>query len=362
MSEGRRLVVGAVDRFELVFSRGKIRQWFDLANDPARTHNLAGIGALGPCPVVIPDEVKAKVLLDDATQWAGLGIIAESYQSLIETLPVRVLVQGEWRFGTPDTPPTDTTPYHRWVYSIYRDGRIYLECTGTARTENFKPSGLGMVFCCDGDQGFNRHISETQPEGDRKSAEMQSYVLFSRKERNLADLLIAPFAPTTVRVLENPQDPRLCILWNLPIISDGFVFSAMIRVWPTDIDSPTKADPLTGDYHATKSIIVDTGHLVRTDPGDFDNDGFSESRGYYVLQLDGSLAKVRIDGRRHPRYSPVFKLVDVADRDVWVYLDGRLIKEIHRDRDGNILLELPETISGTALLEITSMSREETAQ
>ena len=118
-----------------------------------------------------------------------------------------------------------------------------------------------------------------------------------------------------------------------------------------------KADPLVDNYLNTKAIVVDTGRLVRTAPGDFDNDGFSEARGYHVLQLDGNVAKVHIDARQHPRYSPVFKLVDVANQDLWVYLDGRLIKETHRDQNGNILFELPEIISGSALLEITSLIR-----
>ncbi|UCD27574.1 MAG: hypothetical protein JSV03_10700, partial [Planctomycetota bacterium] len=163
LTQGRRLVVGAIGKFELIFSRGMIRQWFDLRNDPARTHNLTGTGTLGPCPVVVEQEVKAKILLDDATQWSGLGLIAESYQSLVEAVPLRVVVQGEWRFGSPDVPPNDASPYHRWVYSVYRDGRVYLECSGLARNDNFKPPGMGMVFCCDGDQGFKRFISEGQP-------------------------------------------------------------------------------------------------------------------------------------------------------------------------------------------------------
>ncbi|HSW46044.1 MAG TPA: hypothetical protein VLM89_10785, partial [Phycisphaerae bacterium] len=40
LSQGRRLVVGASERFELVFHRGRIVQWFDLAHDPVRLQNL----------------------------------------------------------------------------------------------------------------------------------------------------------------------------------------------------------------------------------------------------------------------------------------------------------------------------------
>jgi len=361
LTRGRRLIVGTVDRFELVFSQGRIHQWFDLSTDPARIHNLVGAGILGPVPVIVPKEVKAKILLDDATQWSGLGLIAESYQSLLEASPLRVMIQGEWRFGSPDIPPDDSSPYHRWVYSIYKDGRVYLECSGTAGNEDFKPEGLGMVFCCDGSQNFKRQLREGGASGDNESAKAKSYILFSRNDTGKSDLLIVPFGPTAIRVLENPQDPRLCVMCNVPVVSDKFAFSAMIRIRPTDMDTPEKADPFADDYYPAPPIKIDTGRCVRTDAGDFDNDGFSESRGYHVIQLDGSFAKIHIDGSRHTRYSPVFKLVDVADRDVWVYLDGRLIKEIYRDQDGNALFELPTTISGPALLEITSLARKKTA-
>jgi len=128
-------------------------------------------------------------------------------------------------------------------------------------------------------------------------------------------------------------------------------------------------DPLHNLSHGATAFqvarfyyLLDTGQLVRTDPGDFDNDGFSEARGHFTLQLEENIAKVRIDGRNFMRFSPVFKLVEVAQRDVWIYLDGRLIRDVHRDRDGNVLFELPEVISGEALLEITSLAREESAR
>ena len=356
--QGRRLVVGALERFELVFSRGQIRQYFDLGHDPARTHNLAGVGSLGPSPVVVPSGVKATVLLDDLSQWAGLGIVAEAYQSLLEATPLRVLVQGEWRFRSQEAPPSDHSPYHRWVYSIYRDGRIYVECSGTARGEHFEPPGLGMVFCCDGDMGFERRVAGGRPAGHRPEIGEEAYVLFSRPQRGQADLLFVPFTPLPVQVLENPNDSRLCVLCRLPTRGDRFTFSAMIRVWPPDIDSPAQAGPLAADYCHPLPIAVDAGRLVRTDLGDFDNDGFSEARGYYVLQLDGNIARVRIDGRRNMRFSPAFRLVDVADRDVWVYVDGREIRDLHRDQDGYVLFEVPGAISRAALLEVTSRPRE----
>ena len=184
------------------------------------------------------------------------------------------------------------------------------------------------------------------------------YLLFSRPERGQADLLIVPSEPLPVRALENPEDPRLCALWHLPDQGDRFLFAAMIRVWPPDVDSVEQASPLATDYCHPLAIAIDAGQLVRTDPGDLDNDGFSEGAGYYALQLDEQIAKVRIDGRRHLRFSPVFRLVDVANRDVWAYLDGRLVRDACRTDVGDMLIEVPGVISREALLEVTSRVKE----
>jgi len=356
-SQGRRLVVGSVDRFELVFGRGQIRQWFDLASDPARLQNLAGKGPLGPEPIIVPPEPHAEVRLADMTQWAVLGPLAESYQTLLEATPLYVVVQGEWRFGSPELPPTETSPYHRWIYSVYRDGRMYVECSGTLGSHRLEAVDLGMAFCCDGAFNFSLHLAESNADASQSRAHQPPYLLFSRRGQGLADCLIAPFAPLALQTLENPEDSRLCAFYRVIPSGDRFVFTAMTRFWPPDIDTATEAGPMAADYGNPFPIEVYTGTLVRTDPGDYDNDGFSEARGYYVVQLDGNVARIRIDGRNHLRFSPIFKLVDVADRDLWVYVDGREITDLQRNRDGEVLFAVPGIVSQQTLIEVTSLTR-----
>lgn len=350
-SQGRRIVAGAADRFEVIFARGRIRQWFDLGRDPQRVSNLAGPASLGPLPVVIPAEASAAISADDMAQWAGLGPGVEVFQTLADSLPLRVVIQAECRFGSADARANDKSPYHHWRYTIYADGRIYVECSGTARTETFRPPGVGIAFGCDGSLGFTRQIAGESRSGD-------PLVLFSRAGAGESDLLVVPAQALACRALDGPGAARLGAVWTLPDAADVFSFAGMIRVWPADIDSPEHASPMAADYRHPVPLGVDAGRLVLTDPGDVNNDGFSEMRGYYVLQLDGSIAKVRIDGRQRIRFSPVFKVVDVSDRDVWVYLDGRQIRHIERDADGNVLFELPGVLTREALLEITSRAKE----
>lgn len=355
-SQGRRLVVTAHERFQLVFNRGQIRQWFDLGSDPQRLHNLAGGGVIGPIPVLIQGDHSEQVALDNPAPWNKLGPLVETYQTVIDTSALRVVVHGEWRFGTATGTTDESSPFHRWVYSIYRDGDVYVECTGAVPGDDGTPAEVGMAVTCDGASGFTRVLAEDRrssvhPGGD------PGFVLFAQAEANRPDLLVVPAAPLRVQTLDNPQDPRQGALFRLPIEGDEFVFAGLMRFWPTDMDSPAQALPMAASYAQPLPLAVDTGRLVPTDPGDFNHDGFSEARGYYVLHLDGRVGRLRIDGRDHLRFAPAFKLIDVADQDVWVYADGRQIKETPRDGNGNLLFKLPGVVSREVLVEITSSSR-----
>lgn len=351
-SQGRRLVVTVAERFELVFSRGRVRQWFDLTSDPQRMHNLAGGGCLGPIPVVVG--ANGLVLVDEPSQWLPLGPVAESYQGIVEASPLRVVVHGEWRFGSAEAPVNEASPYHRWVYSVYRGGEVYVECTGSV--PGLKAGTVGMVFGCDGAAGFQRKAPQ---DSEVNPGQGVPYVLFTQPpQAGNADLLVVPSKPYVLQALENPEEPRVCVMYRVPIEANEFLFTGQMRVWPNDVDSPTLAGAMALAYAKPTPIAVDTGQLVKTDAGDFDGDGYSEARGYYVLQLDGRVAKIRLDGRKQLRFSPVFKLVDVPDYDVWVYVDGRQIKTTDRDQNGNLLFEIPGVISQEVLIEITASKRQ----
>lgn len=351
-SQGRRLVVTAAERFELVFSRGRIRQWFNLASDPERMHNLAGGGCLGPLPVIIgPDDTVQAV--DEGAQWLALGSLAESFQRVVEATPMRIIIHGEWRFSSAESPIGESSPHHRWAYSIYRGGEVYVECGGWIPGMDL--SEAGIVFGCDGAAGFARQghpADANEPAGD------VPYALFSQPPHaGSADLLVVPSRPLALQALDNPQDSRVCVLYRVPVESDRFLFTGLMRVWPSDVDGPSQAGPMALSYARPLPIALDSGQLVRTDPGDFDRDGYSEAGGYYVLQLDGRVAKLRLDGSEHLRFSPTFKLVDVAAQDVWIYVDGRQIRNTQRDPYGNLLFELPGVISREVLIEITASPR-----
>jgi hypothetical protein len=78
-----------------------------------------------------------------------------------------------------------------------------------------------------------------------------------------------------------------------------------------------------------------------------------------VLQLDGNVAKVRLHAMPRPRFAPTFRLVDVAMRDVWVYVNGRELTDLQRTDDGDLFWTVPDVISGEMLIEVASRLREE---
>jgi hypothetical protein len=151
-----------------------------LVQDSARLRNLLGRGVMGPIPVPMVANAGDNLVLDDRAQWAGLGVAAAVNQTLLEATPLYARVQTQIGFGSVDTPPDDSSPWHRWVYSIYRDGRVYVECTGTARSENFNPAGIGMAFTCDAGSGVRRLLASSRPSHSLTDSPAKRCTHFSR--------------------------------------------------------------------------------------------------------------------------------------------------------------------------------------
>lgn len=348
-AQGQRLVVGAGERFELVFSEGLIRQWFDLSSDPAKARSLTGGLPMGPAAVALPKLPDPAGWLDEVLDQTKTPARVNVLQTVEEATPLGAVIRAVWRVETGEAPAEDAPALRQCVYSVYRDGRIYVELAG-------KMQEASVAGFCDADAGFKmtlvEHAAEAAPGGAH-----DPYALFARAERGRADLLVVPYGAVSGQTLNRPDDPRLCVLWRLPPSDEQFRFAGLMRVWPTDIDAATQAVPMAADYRQPLPLLVDAGSLNRAEPGDFDTDGFSEGRGYFVMQLDGNVAKARISGRRYLRFSPLFKLVGVAERDVWVYVDGRQV-ETYRDAKGNVLFEVKGMIAGEALVEVTSRAKE----
>ncbi len=386
-AEGRRFRVGVVERFELVFSRGRIAQWFDLRSDPNRIRNLTGGGPLGPTPVLIPADPDAPLHVDEASGWEQLGPAAESFQRIVEASATRAVIWGEWRFGTAAaiSSPGTEAPLHRWVYTVYTTGKVCLEFAGTVpapppsrekpgnatappgQTQAGPVSPVGYLITCADGEGFQRLLRTPRAVGSEGAgaADALSYVLYHEDGRDKPDLLYAFYRSAVApraRPLRHDEEPRLGTLFYGGPAETLTAWAAMFTVWPTDIDGTEQAEPIVLDYVNPMPITVDAGRLLRTDPGDFDSDGFNEARGHYTLEPDGNVVKLRLDGSRRMRFGPAFKIVDVADSDVWAYVDGIEIRPVSRDVDGNAIFQIPRVLDKDTLVEVTIRRRTATTQ
>lgn len=358
-TEGRRIRIGAIERYELVFNRGRIVQWFDLRNDPNRIRNLAGGGPIGPIPVNLPKEPDAAPEIEENTLLPLLGNTAEVTQGVAEATPVRVIVWGQWRIG--DKPPlgamASENASQRWIYTLYATGKVYLQMSGHLSTDAATTaSSTGYVVSCASSEGFERHLP-LNPKTDSPDMTIKTgYVLYQRTEQNLPDCLFAFYSPTVAPLARPLRHGELTRMGTLFYGGNEYStdWAALLNVWPGDMDDVKISEAMIRDYRRPLPVTLNAGRLVKTDPGDIDGDGYNESRGHYTLETDGNVIKVRIDGRARPYFAPAFKIVDVGERDLWAYVDGFELHSIARDLDKNAVFQIPQIVESEMLIEVVT--------
>ena len=126
---GRRFVVGAVGRFELVFSKGQIVGWYDLGNDPLRARNLVPERmVLGPELQLLSDcEGKHAATGQDnllAVLSGNQAVLAR--QRVTEANDVRIVVESDWSTGSLPEGLSSVAPSVNWKYTIYASGDVHV--------------------------------------------------------------------------------------------------------------------------------------------------------------------------------------------------------------------------------------------
>ena len=356
-TEGRRLRVGSVGRFEIVFARGRIVQWFDASRDSERLVNLVGLGSLGPLPLLVRSaESPLAVDPDDENQWRPLGELALARQAVLEAGRVRVVVRGERFYLTPGQEPGEDTPNHTATYTVYPQGRIVTQLQCTTASADWRAENVGLLFTTDGRQEFRaiRHPPAASDAVDEISG--VSYLIHGRDKPDRTDLVYvmhdAQQGPL-LRSVDASGDPRLCTLVmgaepEYPVAT----FCGLTVLWPADLHQVANVEPVAIDYCRPARIQPAVGQAVETDPGDANNDGFDEATGCYVLQLDDNVGRFTLDGSKRLRFYPCFKLAGTADRQIWVYLNGKQLESQARDADGNVIFQIPRIVNRSALVEI----------
>ena len=353
--QGRRLNIGAAGRFEFGFANGQVVQWYDLGNDPHRLRNLAAGGVLGPSPVVLsglpygPDTILS-------TDFSALGDTIVAHQEVIEANAVRVIIACTLRFTPDGRQPGEDSPFHQWTYTILRTGQIYAHFECTTESGDWRPESIGLIA--------SRTIYARQetwthpaadPAGDRPSQPV-AFATAQPKALARSGLLMAMHGPAdrfVVDVFARDAPRRL----ELFFVGDSLdrpthAWPCLLSIWPPGNTDPPAAEVLARDFALPARPETLVGKLVTDSPGDADHDGFNEWFGAFILEPEGDLVRLEIDGTAQPRVNPVFSVRQTAGRQVWVYLDNVILEPVARDPRGDVLFQLPATIRGRSLVEV----------
>lgn len=354
LTRGRRIIVGARDRFELAFADGQIVAWH--AGGDA---NLVDPDGLGPWPVPLPEDWQnadpSALAYDDPAHYADWGAVAAATQKLIEATPFRAVIEGRWRFIAPGDklaePPAPGEVGHRWQYVIYPTGAVGVQVTSQAPAAGWKTTRVGYAVALNGRQAFRR----VDPPPAEAGPEAASFMLLSQPGAERADLcwiLLRAADFRFQRVLASADDRRLAAIVGDVPAAPRVVVVHQFRLWPWDIDGAPEATSLAADVWDPATVELTAGRRVIDTPGDLDGDGYNEAEGCYELAPQGPAVRFRLHPGPHVRFETVCRIHGTEGRPCWVYARGRLVEDVGRDAGDRLLLRLPRGMQSPLAVEV----------
>lgn len=355
--EGRRLSVGAADRFELGFANGQIVRWYALEDDPLRLRDLVGAGnTLGPMPVVLPENEG----LDEAAvslQPVGFGVLGKTVQArqrVVEANEVRVVVECIWTFADGESSLGDDAPQQRWRYVIYPSGQVYVTVESPADYEGFSPGHVGLVVSRFPIENMVVDIHEPAQLRDPPSLRHVCYG-WSSTEAGGAGLLYV--------LHDSRKGPRMRVVRSAEEQRVGFLacggaidrpvdrWHCLLHLWHPEANGVGWQVAAVA-YAGKRKMEFLVGGLAKDSSGDENRDGFDEQSGATVLEPDGNRVQFKLDGRTQPLVSPVFRVANSVGREAWVYVNYVVYENTARDADGDLLFQLPGTIDREMVVEV----------
>ena len=348
-------VHGARERFELAFADGQIAAWRSGSDE-----NLVDPDGLGPWPIPLSanwlDDQSPAPVYDDPSLFASWGPAAAATQRVIEATPFRVIVVGHWRFALGTAAPATADAEnggagHDWQYTIYPSGAVYVQVRSAAPPAGWAAPRVGYALGLDGRRDF-QHVA---PSASAAGAAPVPFVLLARAGRERADLLWTWSEASGLerqRALHSADERRLAMIVGDVPAAPVVETAHLLRIWPTDIDSAHEAQSFAGDYRRPSVPAPAAGHIKKDIPGDLDQDGFNEAEGTYEFAPDGSALRFEFNTAGNVCLDPVFRVHDTAGRHCWVYARGRLVKDVGRDVEDNLLFHLGHVVSTPVNVEV----------
>jgi len=338
----KRLNVGAGGSFELTFANGQIVRWFDLAADPQRLHNLVQDATLGPTPVVLNDSS------DDDAGFGALGSAVLAEQRLLEATAVRVVIECAWYFVDDPDAPIDQRPRHRWLYTIYPTGELFVSVDATVANEMWSAPNVGLQITLappDGGQ-HDVGIGSIPPSA---STTRSAYAWAGSQSQGGYLLYVVPTqAPAATIVTRTDPKSR-----HLSLAATGGNPQAGEQSWNSVIKLRVTGEAGTSDAAAAVALDLtdppqlnlELGSLVDTDAmGRRLEAGYDRATGSYVLVPEAGHLRLKLRGENTRSVAPAFTVHDTAGLDAWVYVNSVLHKPTARDQAGNLVFQIPKEL------------------
>jgi hypothetical protein len=351
---GRRWKIGAGGRFEIAFGNGQIVEWYHLRSDPYRLRNLVANTVLGPTPVVVASlhpEVETTV-----RDFSVLGRVVLATQRIVELSNLRVVMECEWRFAESAEDESSDLPVQRWRYTIYPTGQIYVGVESVTRAEGWSPPRLGLAVSVSSEIPFEAHTNSAAQLGVPEPLRHVVYASArgSRKDGALL-LFVVSDSQSTPEMLQqvDQADGRLSFIATGPLPdgeSQAWACSIVLAA-SEDVSEEDLAERAL-EYGDPSALELEVGTASAPDEEQGSSTFFDASSGCYVLRPERGQVRFRLSEREAPRFSPVFRLVDAAELDAWVYVNNLVFDAVGRDAQGDLIFQVPEVPKEGAVVEV----------
>lgn len=349
---GRRWKVGAGGRFELTFASGQIVEWYQLAADPNRLHNLVGGTVLGP---MLLDTDLTVNTVNNSGFGSVSGIMVRP--AILEMNAVRVVISSQWRAA--DARSAQGAPLAQWTYVIYATGQVYasVEHHANSDTPNSTIPQLAAGWRTSPDQ----KLHQTTLPFSRDDAKHFAAVGIMQSRSNHAALLFAVVSPQASCEIKNVQDHREK--------TSSFVVSTVTGAEPM---------PTTMRWHCHFALLESNENWIeeglarakefitpspfRFEVGAATQDGHTNLTAAGFDRVDGSFhatpdrGRLRFSIGAQPRsqhsFAPALRVSDPQQRDSWVYVDHLIFDRVARDTHGDLIFQLPQDLKRGTLVEV----------
>ena len=368
---GRRWRIGAKNEhadFELTFAQGQIVEWFNMKSDPYRLKNLARGTALSPTPVrSIGNGPVTGNLQPQRTA-------VRTHSKIIEMNAARVRIACEWRYpATLDRPndPGEYSPSHRWVYTIYPSGQVFVSMETPTAPKDWTASRIAVCV------GFTPSTRTETPTilHPRNLAEdgrvVRPAFATARDKAAGTALLFIPWDAVAMTLLDPDRDDQdqdhaqtasqtmtICAHQADQARDDGGLtqWTGQLLLIADEQLTEAQAEKRAIEYALPNPPRLEIGMFAIGDTANHPNspsaNGFDPAAGCYVIAPDNGNVRFRIDDAHGPHFSPIFEILNPQARQAWVYVNHMIFDRVTRTPEGHLLFQLPGIINQPTLVEI----------